>query len=142
MTGGRRARLRAAFRAVHRPAEALLAVRMLAFAVRARRLAHGPVPDLTDRVGPRGGHRDDDAADAVRRLLDPVLGLVPGADCLPRGLTGYRFLRRYGVPVELVFGVRDDPPAAHCWLTLDGEPYLERTDPRPVYTPMHRLGSE
>ncbi len=66
--------------------------------------------------------------------------LVRGG-CLTRGLTLFWFLRRAGVEVELRFGL--DPSAGvpadgHCWLTLDGEPYLEANDPQ-RFTELYRL---
>ena len=59
--------------------------------------------------------------------------------CLPRGLTLFWFLRRAGLDVELRFGL--DPAGevdGHCWLTLDGEPYLEKRDPM-RFTELYRL---
>jgi hypothetical protein len=59
--------------------------------------------------------------------------------CLTRGLTLFYFLRRAGVNATLVFGagtVRDDF-AGHCWLVRNGEPYLERVDPRILFTPIY-----
>jgi hypothetical protein len=60
--------------------------------------------------------------------------------CLTRGLTLFWFLRRQGLDVELRFGL--DPSGVadgHCWLTLDGEPYLEREDPRPRFAELYRV---
>ena len=52
--------------------------------------------------------------------------------CLPRSLSLYHCLRRDGVRVELVFGVRPSAEIeeGHAWLELDGHPVLE---------PEHRL---
>lgn len=54
--------------------------------------------------------------------------------CLTRGLTLYYVLRRSGVDVALSFGIgkvsEGDGFEGHCWLVLDGEPYLEPSDPR------------
>ena len=61
--------------------------------------------------------------------------------CLTRGLTRYYFLRRAGLEVTLCFGigpVRNDF-AGHCWLTHNGEPFLETTDPRPLFTAMYTI---
>lgn len=60
--------------------------------------------------------------------------------CLTRGITLYWFLRRAGHDVELRFGV--DPTGigdGHCWLTRDGEPYLEREDPRARVVETYRV---
>jgi hypothetical protein len=81
--------------------------------------------------------------------LDRLITLAPRVGrplvrtgCLTRGVTLFWFLRRAGLNVELRFGV--DPADAdeadgHCWLALDGEPYLERVDPRPRFTELYRL---
>ena len=56
--------------------------------------------------------------------------------CLTRGVTLYYFLKRSGVDLSLSFGLGkvDGQYAGHCWLTMDGMPYLERCDPRPFFT--------
>jgi hypothetical protein len=72
------------------------------------------------------------------RVAAPVVR--PG--CLTRGVTLFWFLRRAGLDVELRFGV--DPRDAadtdgHCWLSVDGEPFLEKRDPRPRFAELYRL---
>jgi hypothetical protein len=61
--------------------------------------------------------------------------------CLTRGLTLYYFLRRAGVDVVLTFGMGQvsggDGFDGHCWLVLDGKPYLEPRDPRGDYVTMY-----
>lgn len=59
--------------------------------------------------------------------------------CTVRGLTLFYFLRKAGVELDLVFGVGSvkEKFAAHCWLAVDGEPYLETVDPRLFFTPMY-----
>jgi hypothetical protein len=52
------------------------------------------------------------------------------------------FLRRAGLDVELRFGLdTQSVPATdgHCWIALDGEPFLERVDPRPRFAETYRL---
>ena len=48
--------------------------------------------------------------------------------CLRRTLTLYYFVTRLGYPVKVALGayVRDGQLQAHAWLTLDGQPFLER----------------
>jgi len=99
---------------------------------------------------PRRGEveRIDRVVTLAPRIAHPLVR----SGCLTRGLTLYWFLRRAGLDVELRFGL--DPrlprgPGAgrgpgeltdgHCWLTLDGEPYLEKRDPRPRFTELYRL---
>lgn len=76
--------------------------------------------------------------DWVLRKARPIVR--PG--CLTRGVTLYYFLRRAGGDVSLAFGmgVPDASEfAGHCWLVRDGEPFLERTDPRQRFTEIVRL---
>jgi hypothetical protein len=81
--------------------------------------------------------------------LDRLIALAPRVarpfvrtGCLTRGVTLFWFLRRAGLDVELRFGI--DPADAgatdgHCWLSLDGEPFLEKVDPRPRFAEIYRL---
>lgn len=64
--------------------------------------------------------------------------------CLTRGLTRYYFLCRAGINVTLCFGMGrvDDKFVGHCWLTRDGEPFLELEDPQPRYVEVYRISSE
>lgn len=66
--------------------------------------------------------------------------------CLTLGLTRYYFLRRAGMDVSLHFGMgrigEKRKFAGHCWLTRDGEPYLETVDPRPLYAEMWRISPD
>jgi hypothetical protein len=66
--------------------------------------------------------------------------------CLTRGVTLFWFLRRTGLDVELRFGLEVDEHGAskdgHCWLALDGEPFLEKVDPRPRFAELYRLPLE
>lgn len=73
--------------------------------------------------------------DAAMRAGAPAVR--PG--CLTRGVTLYYFLRRSGEPVTLEFGIGEvgGEPVGHCWLTRDGEPFLESRDPRPVFRALY-----
>jgi Transglutaminase-like superfamily len=66
--------------------------------------------------------------------------------CLTLGLTRYYFFRRAGMDVSLHFGMgrigKENEFVGHCWLVRDGEPYLERIDPRPLYIEMYRVSRE
>lgn len=131
------------------PGDVLLFARVLAFSI--------TVPVLV-RLGPARlgrvleavtAHRpespvapsDPDAVvayvDAAMRIGRPVVR--PG--CLTRGVTTYFFLRRRGAPVCLHFGMGDvgADPLGHCWVTWDGEPFAEPTDPRPTFHSVYRI---
>jgi Transglutaminase-like superfamily len=54
--------------------------------------------------------------------------------CFYRSYALAHVLRPLGVPLEMNLGVEgleeESRSSAHCWLTLDGEPYQERADTR------------
>lgn len=88
---------------------------------------------------------DPAAAEFLARRIDRWLRAawpLVRRGCLTRGLTRYRFLRRAGFDVSLRFGVGevDGQFEGHCWLVRDGRPFLEKRDPRPIYTEMWRIG--
>jgi hypothetical protein len=76
----------------------------------------------------------------VERALG-IVGRVRPQSCLTRGITRFVLLRRAGIPVELVFGVCASAgnEGGHCWLEVDGEPYLETTDPREAFPEVFRV---
>jgi hypothetical protein len=86
---------------------------------------------------------------AMIERLDRLVALAPRVahpfvrpGCLTRGVTLFWFLRRAGLDVELRFGLdaaRHADTDGHCWLTLDGEPLLEKVDPRPRFAELYRL---
>ena len=55
--------------------------------------------------------------------------------CLPQSLVLFHFLRKWGEPVQIHFGVRrsGDALVGHAWLTLAGRPVVEARDPKSVY---------
>jgi hypothetical protein len=99
--------------------------RVLGYAVRNTRAAAAP---------------DETAVARVQRAL-AIAGRVRRQTCLTRSVARFLLLRRAGYPVELVFGLgpQEGIWAGHCWLELDGKPYLEDTDPRPLFPQMLRV---
>lgn len=72
--------------------------------------------------------------DDIRRLADAVAAWhlrSPLGICLRRSLLRYHFLRRVGLPVNIVFGARlkgeheGGGIGGHAWLTLNDSPYYE-----------------
>lgn len=61
--------------------------------------------------------------------------------CLVRGLTLYGLLRRRGYPVTLCFGMApwQQGFTGHCWLTLEGRPFLEPEGAGPEFSPVLRF---
>jgi Transglutaminase-like superfamily len=109
------------------------------------------VAPLLGRLSPRALSR---VLPASRRPLRPDIAEIVAdvergiivrssrltTDCRIRGVTRYVFLRRAGLPVELVFGLAAGKPGVpgHCWLVHDGQPLLE---PEAVeeFTPVFRI---
>jgi hypothetical protein len=135
---------------VQRRGDAVLFVQSLCLALATPALLRLPLPYLDallewtarrGRARPRGN--PDSVSTTVLQMLQTGRPLVRRG-CLTRGITLYTFLRRAGVDVTLAFGMgrvpRDrtspghgdygDGFDGHCWLVLDGEPYLEPRDPR------------
>lgn len=84
--------------------------------------------------------------DQIRALADAVavwhLGSPLGI-CLRRSLLRYYFLRRVGLPVQIVFGARlkSDQEGGgiggHAWLTLNGDSYYEHPQDYTDFVPMY-----
>jgi hypothetical protein len=150
---GRRrgARLRA-LGELRSPREALLLTRVGAFAAVVPLLMRLPLPRvaalLTRRPRPGRAHRPPIVPAEIERL-EQLVALAPRvahplvrSGCLARGVTLFWFLRRAGFDVELRFGIDPDADHAvdgHCWLALEGEPFLEPRDPRPRFAELYRL---
>ena len=75
--------------------------------------------------------------DDLRFLLDATARLdwfSPFGICLRRSLLRYHFLRRTGLELSIVFGVRfrqsGEPAgvAGHAWNILNGQPYHEQEE--------------
>jgi Transglutaminase-like superfamily len=123
----------------HRAREALLALRVVLVATAVPLITRLPLPWQERVLEPRRLPPPDPEREAwlvanVDRLLSAGRPVVrPG--CLTRGLTHYYFLRRAGVDVQLRYGLAPPigEPDGHCWLVRDGEPFLERMDPRGRY---------
>jgi Transglutaminase-like superfamily len=72
------------------------------------------------------------------RYVDALLARMPSptrGNCLPRSLALFYFARRSGVPVRLHCGVRrvGERLEGHAWLSLQGQPFLETTNPEQSY---------
>jgi Transglutaminase-like superfamily len=83
-------------------------------------------------------------ADWLAANVDRVLAMshpVVRTGCLTRGLTYFYFLRRAGVDVRLSYGLGEieGKVEGHCWIVRDGEPFLERQDPRELYTETYSI---
>ena len=138
---------RAVLEQVKRPGDAVLVGRILAVAAVVPLLMRLPLPRVSSLLEPRRVPRHPTPAqeDRIARLVLAVLSAgrpLVRRGCLTRGVTLYYFLRRAGADVSLCFGMGTSTEKAdgfdgHCWLSKQGEPYLEPRDPRPLYTPMY-----
>ena len=127
--------------------EVLLFARVGMFAAAVPLLMRLPLPRLAVLLS-RPPRRRPASATEVERL-ERLIELAPRVarplvrpGCLTRGVTLYWFLRRAGLDVELRFGLdpaERDTTDGHCWLALDGAPFLEQADPRPRFAELYRL---
>lgn len=134
-------------RELHGPRELALFAYVSGFAATVPLLMRLPLPRMAAIVTrpPRRRETPPLHAERLARLVSFATTMAhpivrPG--CLTRGVTLFWFLRRAGVDVELRFGVEapgDGAADGHCWLTLNGEPFLETVDPRPRFTEVYRL---
>ena len=132
------------------PRELPLFVYLTAFSAAVPLLMRMPLPRLAAVVTRPPRRRRVSPATAERlavlvEIAPRVAGPVVRTGCLTRGVTLFWFLRRSGMDVELRFGL--DPTDAsqptgvdgHCWVTVAGEPFLEKVDPRPRFTEVFRI---
>jgi hypothetical protein len=99
----------------------------IARAVAAQRRAqaeirHGRLADLVrtaarDRAlsAPEGSNADAAARRVAAAFESAALILRKADQCLPRALAARTLGQRLGIRATVVFGVRLDPFAAHCW---------------------------
>ena len=131
-----------------RSGDCLLLVRLLLFAASVPLLMRLNLSHLEYLLTPRGVdptlvRRNPQSlawyVDRVIRLGAPIIR----RGCLTRGVTLYYFLTRAGVDVRLCFGIGwiDQAVVGHCWLTRDGEPFLEARDPYADFQVMHVIQS-
>ncbi len=139
----RRLRLLRQLRDVH---DILLFMRIFCFAViipllmRLRLAKLASLLELGHRSQTLKSHEISKIVQYVDMAMDVGRPLIrPG--CLTRGVTSYYFLRRAGADVKLYFGMGkpDEEYGGHCWIVKDGEPFLEKRDPRPVFTVMYTI---
>ena len=71
----------------------------------------------------------------VRGVCQPHLGVFR-PNCVKQSLVLFHFLRQWGYPVQMHFGVvkHERTLAGHCWLELYGQPFAEPAEPQHVFT--------
>ena len=129
------------------PSELVLFARVGTVAATVPLLMRLPLPRLAAVLSRRPRRGTPSAAEIER--IDRLVALAPRVarplvrnGCLTRGVTLFWFLRRSGLEVELIFGIDPDGDGdtdGHCWLSLAGEPFLERVDPRPRVIVTYRV---
>lgn len=118
-----------------------LQVKAVAVALAAPLVARLPPRRLARvlRLAERPGPPDPAALPATERAL-AITGRLIRHTCYTRGITRYLLLRRGRPDLELVFGLDAASRDGHCWLVLDGSPYLEATDPAQRFVPVWHVG--
>jgi hypothetical protein len=65
----------------------------------------------------------------VGRLLR-LQSILHRRHCISRTYLLYRFLRRFGYPAIINFGLMGDHrQEGHCWITINGKIFFDETDP-------------
>lgn len=78
-----------------------------------------------------------DEAHRIARAFEATALLLRKADqCLPRALAAQSLCARRGVPSALVFGVRLEPFAAHCWVQWDDAVIVGGLEEVRMFTPI------
>ena len=135
-------------RQLRNPFELSLFIRILFFAMSVPFLLRLRLSALQFVLEPRKPPSTFDPAQiqTISACVDDVVSRgmkrrVIHSGCLTRGTTLYYFLRRAGLDVSLCFGIGnvDGKFVGHCWLVKDEQPYMERTDPRSLFTEIHRI---
>ncbi|SHL51749.1 Transglutaminase-like superfamily protein [Sphingobium sp. YR657] len=91
--------------------------------LRARRaIERSPVRDLLSKCRREAGDMsvrpaDELAAQQIAAAFSITARLIRSVDqCLPRALAAWNLCLRRALDARLIFGVRSDPFAAHCWV--------------------------
>jgi len=95
---------------------------------------HRPIQGQAPGARRQAPDRSDLILQLTDRILERRVALLRPS-CMLRSLVLFRFLREAGIPVCVHFGVaREDAGLrGHSWLTLDGAPFAEPTDPSPRF---------
>ena len=125
-----------------RPREALLLVQMVAMVaalkVLQRVVSLPTLLRLFDVRRPRPERRLHPKR--LAWLASGLLRRLFGQDyCMPRSIVLFHFMRKWGYPTRLHFGVarREGALKGHAWVTLGDLPFAERGDPRRSYKTMY-----
>lgn len=146
-----RARTRRAIAAVESPADALLAVRMLGWALVLPVLKSALPLQRLVRLMAREGRataRDTDTEHTIitlSRVVHRAVGLGRRDNCLERSLIAFRYLSAANADPLLVVGACAGATEieGHVWLTVDGDPVhetRERVDRYARVTEFHADG--
>lgn len=104
-----------------------------------RRLQQGGLAELILELTPpeQGGAMPPaDLHKQVMRFLGQRQWVPIAPKCLWDSLALVRFLARHDLPATLVFGVKLDPFAAHCWVQADGLLLTDSPDRVGAFTPL------
>ena len=128
-----RVRVRGIQREIAGPADLLLGVRMVGWALLLRVLKYlVPLPSLVRMMRGRGGSGRE-APDRERQVITlarwacRLIAWSRGGNCLERGLVTYRYLSAIGSRPTLAVGVGRSvhKVRGHAWVLLDGQPVNE-----------------
>ena len=141
----RRARLLAG--CIHSPRDVLLALRMVGWRLAMPMLKWAlPLPRLVRLMWAEGRRRASEPdRQRIVTLAHALYGPRGGRlldNCLERSLVTYRFLAEAGAEPQLVVAVSDSrgEVRGHVWVTVDGQPLREESEPLEEFAPMVTFG--
>jgi len=113
------------------------------------------LPRLLRLLAPNGasgeiqkpGEGSEEDLDHFHRFIQALFrpGIAPFKhNCFVQSLVLFRVLRRHGVPVRILFGLREagDQVDGHAWLELDGVALWEKANPREAFVVSYSAGGE
>lgn len=94
------------------------------------RASHDPESDMLPSLAEMQIYR------TAAAFASPILGFNKVDQCLPRAIAAQAMSRAFGVVPTLVFGVRLEPFAAHCWLQWGAKVVVGDLEQARMFTPI------
>jgi hypothetical protein len=108
-----------------------------------RTLRTRPLAKIVARMeslrGRRAGRDTLDASHVARRFAAARKAVPVSRGCLPDSLALLEWLGRRRIPAMLVFGVKLDPFAAHCWVQRGDLLLTDRIEETERFTPVRSI---
>ncbi|MGG0299191.1 lasso peptide biosynthesis B2 protein [Bacillus albus] len=104
---------------------------------------------ITELYGSKYGQLNQEGdmeKEKLTRLLNKIdkvcFWFFGNAQCLHRSLIGFKLVRKWGIPAELVIGVKKFPFGSHAWLEHDGSVVNDIQTVKESYIEVLRIGGQ